>query len=51
MKDRSFGGVVFRIYNVSFFIIVSFYREKSQTSLNLQGCLALSILFELNIDQ
>lgn len=51
MKDCSFRGVVFRIYNVSFSIIVSFHKERSQKYLNLQGFLTLSILFEFNIDQ
>ena len=45
MKDRSFRGVVFRFYNGSFSIIVSYYKEKSRIFLNLQGLLTLSIFF------
>ncbi len=45
MKDRSFRGVVFRFYYGSFSIIISYHKEKSRISLNLQGLLTLSIFF------
>lgn len=45
MKDRSFQEVVFRFYYGSFSIIISYHKEKSRISLNLQGLLTLCIFF------